>query len=71
MYGKFKVSTGKYKGLLGKYLGFEVNLEPLINKTKDQLPKSQKWDVVTQAAIPKLVAHIFALWTLIKAQLYN
>ncbi|CAF4095909.1 unnamed protein product [Rotaria sp. Silwood2] len=59
-----------YHDLIKKYLKPGLELSELIYNTKlivgnvKQSPNKVQWDKIIRSKIPKLMAHIFALWTL-------
>ncbi|CAF4640605.1 unnamed protein product [Rotaria socialis] len=64
-----------YKELIKKYLKPDMKLEPLVSDIKliaginKQKPDDIEWDIL-KGKIPRLAAHIFALWTLRSAEHY-
>ncbi|CAF0939888.1 unnamed protein product [Adineta steineri] len=69
-------SDGIYTKLIENYLKINIDFQKLISETKliagdiKQTPDNIQWDAYVRDRIPKLIAHIFALWTLQNASSY-
>ena len=73
---RYKEFETCYKRLIKLYLRPKLNLAPLLSEThlaagKVQQTQSQTaWDSEVRYRVPKLAAHIFALWTLMNSTHY-
>lgn len=66
-YGCYDETINSYTGLLDEYLKPNPDLKKLVRETKNLVPKGLKVKSWSQKkiveTIPKIVAHIFCLWT--------
>ncbi|CAF4739828.1 unnamed protein product, partial [Rotaria sp. Silwood2] len=64
-----------YQELVKRYIKPDMKLEPLVSDikliagTNKQIPDDIEWDTI-KSKLPRLTAHIFALWTLKSAEHY-
>ena len=73
---RYDTFNSLYKGYIKQYLNPKMDLEPLISETfliagvTRQMRNQIIWDAKTRCKVPKLMACIFALWTLKNSQHY-